>query len=389
MPVMQLTQALTQGLPTYLNGKGRIELCDTIVKGFYIEIRATSSASGTFYLRYKNQDKKTVHKKLGLTTEMTLAEARTIAKQYKAKLLQGFDPKEGHKQSTAVTFAAFFTAQYLPHVMQHNRSSKNDEQMFNTRLRDAFGDTPLDKIKKADAQRLHAKLREEGLKPATCDHYLKLLRRVLNVAVDWDVITANPLARVQLFNADNRLERYLDEADLNSLLQVLYNDQNRMVCNILLFLLTTGSRLGEALNAKWCDIDTNRQWRIPQAQSKSKKQRYIPLNDVAMHVLDAVDTKTNYEHIFINLGTGERYRCIKKTWTRLRKEAGLSNIRIHDLRHQYASMLVNEGRSLYEVQQLLGHSDPKVTERYAHLAPSTLQQAANSVSPRLGRPLGL
>jgi integrase len=389
MPVMQLTQALVLSLPSCPESKSRIELCDTAVKGLYIEVRATRSDSGTFYLRYKNEEKKTAHKKLGLTTEMTLAEARTIAKQLKAKLLQGYNPKVVQEKSTVMTFAAFFTAHYLPHVKQHNRSWKNDEQMFNTRLRALFGDIPLDKFKKADAQRFHAKLMEECLKPATCDHYLKLLRRVLNVAVDWEVITANPLARVQLFNADNRLERYLGEEELDRLLEVLYNDENRMVCSILLFLLTTGARLGEALNAKWCDIDTNRQWRIPQAQSKSKKQRYIPLNDVAMHVLDAVGTKTNYEYIFINLGTGERYRCIKKTWTRLRKEAGLSNIRIHDLRHQYASMLVNEGRSLYEVQQLLGHSDPKVTERYAHLAPSTLQQAANSVAPRLGRPLGL
>jgi integrase len=265
MPVIQLTQALTQGLPKYLEGKGRIELCDTVVKGLYIEVRATTSSdSGTFYLRYKNE-KKTAHKKLGLTTEITLAEARTIAKQYKAKLLQGYSPKLVHKQSTVTTFAEFFSSDYLPHVKQHNRSWKNDEQMFNTRLLEVFGDTPLDKIKKADAQRLHAQLMEEGLKPATCDHYLKLLRRVLNVAVDWDALTANPLARVQLFNADNRLERYLDEADLNSLLQVLYNYENRMVCNILLFLLTTGARLGEALNAKWCDIDNDRRWRIPQA----------------------------------------------------------------------------------------------------------------------------
>lgn len=389
MPVVQLTQALTQSLPKCPEGKGRIELCDTSVKGLYIEVRATDCTSGTFYLRYKNEQKKTAHKKLGLTTEMTLAEARTIAKQLKAKLLQGYNPKEVEKKSTITTFAVFFESQYLPHVKQHNRSWKNDAQMFATHLRGVFGDIPLDKFKKADAQQFHAKLMEQGLKPATCDHYLKLLRRILNVAVDWEVITANPLARVQLFNADNRLERYLDEDDLGRLLQVLYNDGNRMVCNILLFLLTTGARLGEALNAKWCDIDNNRQWRIPQLQSKSKKQRYIPLNDVAMKVLCAVDTKNNYEHIFVNLGTGEKYRCIKKAWTRIRKEAGLSNIRIHDLRHQYASMLVNEGRSLYEVQQLLGHSDPKVTERYAHLAPSTLQQAANSVSPRLGQPLGL
>jgi hypothetical protein len=171
MPVIQLTQALTQSLPPCPVGKGRMELCDTCIKGLYIEVRATTSDSGTFYLRYKNEEKKTAHKKLGLTTEMTLAEARTIAKQLKAKLLQGYNPKVVQEKSTVMTFAAFFTAHYLPHVKQHNRSWKNDEQMFNTRLRALFGDIPLDKFKKADAQRFHAKLMEECLKPATCDHY--------------------------------------------------------------------------------------------------------------------------------------------------------------------------------------------------------------------------
>ena len=386
MPVLTLTQALTQSLPPCPDGKTRSELCDTVVKGLYIEVRAANLDSGTFYLRYKNTQRKTSHKKIGITSEMTLAQARTIAKQLKAKLLQGHNPKEVVKPSTVMTLEAFFTSQYLPHIQQHNRTWKNDEQMFNTHLRAVFGNTSLDKIKKADAQRFHAKLMAEGRKPATCDHYLKLLRRVLNVAVDWEVIAVNPLARVQLFNADNRLERYLNEEELDRLLAVLYRDENRMVCNILLFLVSTGARLGEALNAKWCDIDNQRRWRIPQLQSKSKKPRYIPLNDVAMQILSAVDTKNDYAYIFVNLDTGQRYKCIKKAWTRIRKEARLSDIRIHDLRHQYASMLVNEGRSLYEVQQLLGHSDPKVTERYAHLAPSTLQQAANSVAPRLGPP---
>jgi hypothetical protein len=93
MPVIQLTQALTQSLPKCPNDKNRIEWCDTIVKGLYIEIRATRSDSGTFYLRYKNEEKKTAHKKLGLTTEMTLAEARTIAKQLKPSFCKAITPR--------------------------------------------------------------------------------------------------------------------------------------------------------------------------------------------------------------------------------------------------------------------------------------------------------
>ena len=76
-----------------------------------------------------------------------------------------------------------------------------------------------------------------------------------------------------------------------------------------------------------------------------------------------------------------------KTWDRLRKQAGLPDLRLHDLRHEYASYLVNSGRSLYEVQQILGHSDPMITQRYSHLSKESLLEAANSVNHFLEMPL--
>ena len=107
------------------------------------------------------------------------------------------------------------------------------------------------------------------------------------------------------------------------------------------------------------------------------------MNDAALDVLASVNTQDNFEYVFVNLRSGKPYACVKKTWHRLRAAAGLPTLRLHDLRHQYASMLVNAGRSLYEVQQILGHSDPKVTTRYAHLAPSTLQAAATAAGDKL------
>ena len=88
-------------------------------------------------------------------------------------------------------------------------------------------------------------------------------------------------------------------------------------------------------------------------------------------------------HLFINRYTGKPYTTITKVWHRIREKAGLGHLRLHDLRHMYASFLVNSGRTLYEVQQILGHSDPKVTMRYAHLSTEALQEAANSASVRI------
>jgi integrase len=108
--------------------------------------------------------------------------------------------------------------------------------------------------------------------------------------------------------------------------------------------------------------------------------RSVPLNDSALDILGQLGTEGKLDSVFVNLRTDEAYTTIHKVWHRLRGKAGLPHLRIHDLRHQYASFLVNSGRTLYEVQQILGHSNPTVTQRYAHLSSKALQDAANSAS---------
>lgn len=230
-------------------------------------------------------------------------------------------------------------------------------------------------------QKFHAELLDTGIAQATADHYVKLIRQMLNKAVEWEVIEVNPIARIKLFNPDNRQENYLAPSELESLLTVLRTDANRPVCNVAFFLLSTGARLNEALSATWEHIDkTNRVWRIPATTSKSKRIRSVPLNDSAMELLGQLGSEGGSGYLFISDRTGERLSWINRVWARLRKEAGLPNLRLHDLRHQYASFLVNSGRTLYEVQKILGHSSHSVTERYAHLSTASLADAANSAS---------
>jgi integrase len=155
--------------------------------------------------------------------------------------------------------------------------------------------------------------------------------------------------------------------------------RHRNVRLICLFLLSTGARLNEALRARWVDVDRGtRVWRIPARTSKSKRVRSVPLNDSALDVLAQLDTEGNHEYLFVNRRRGKPYSNIHKVWRDLRSRAGLPHLRIHDLRHQYASFLVNSGRTLYEEQQILGHSDPSVTQRYAHLSKKSLQDVADS-----------
>jgi integrase len=156
-----------------------------------------------------------------------------------------------------------------------------------------------------------------------------------------------------------------------------------MLKYIVAMLLLTGARRNEVLHARWQDIDFNaRQWLIPK--NKSARTRYIPLSDAALRLIEQVPRVEGCEYIFANPKTGKPFVQIWYPWDTARKKAGLDDLRIHDLRHSYASFLVNAGRSLYEVQHLLGHARPVTTQRYAHLAQETLFEASNQAAAMMG-----
>jgi integrase len=383
MPVIKLTHEFISNQLTCPDGKGRIEYCDKARPGLYVEVRQQSEGQGNYYFRYKNDIGKTCHQKIAKTNDISLTEARLKAKQLKADIALGADLRGEAKARQAVpTYSDFMLKKYLPYATLHKRSWKKDASLLKCHLLPEFGTKRLNQITRERAQLFHAKLRnEKALSPAQCDHALKLLRSSLNLAVDWELIEKNPISRIKLFREDNRVEHYLNDDQLQRLMKQLKADRNRMVCDVILFLLSTGVRLNEALNARWAHIDREHKvWKIPAEYSKSKKIRSVPLNDFALKVIASLETERDYDYLFINYRTEKPLVNINKVWGRVRSEAGLNHLRLHDLRHQYASFLVNSGRSLYEVQQILGHSDPKVTQRYSHLSTRTLQAAANSAS---------
>jgi integrase len=367
------------------DGKRRIEYVHTDRSGLYVEVRATSPGVGTYYLRFKDSSGKTCHAKIGRTQEISLEEAKDRTKKLKAEIDLGANPREDEKARKAVpTLKDFFKDHYLPFAKERKRSWTKDEELFRLRLKPAFGDRRLNQITRQEIQRFHTGLKAEDLAPASCNHYVKLLRRMLNLAVEWELLDRNPAARVPLFREDNKVENYLDDEQLKRLVSVLRTHPNRAACTIALFLLSTGARLNEALKAKHEHIDTERRvWKIPAYNAKSGKIRSVPLNDSALAVLRGLDTEEGY--LFVNPETDKPYTTIHRGWNLIRKQAGMPHLRLHDLRHQYASLLVNSGRTLYEVQQILGHSDPTVTQRYAHLSTRSLQEAADSASVAIGR----
>ena len=383
MPVVQLTNQFIKGHLICPDNKPRIEFCCNSVKGLYIEVRRTSPKQGSYYLRFKNSLGKTQHHRIGRTGDMTLSEARKEAKRLKSEIENGNKEKETEIPSMA--FGVFIKDKYLPYAERHKRSYRFDESLTRLRIIPKFGHLKLDQITRQAIQDFHNDLHDEGLAPATSDHHLKLIRYMLNLAVDWGYLEKNPAEKIQLFRVDNRKERLLTDRELSALLHVLKTDDNRMVCNVALFLLCTGARLNEALKAKWPDIDKEQQlWRIPATNSKSKRIRSVPLNQSALDILGQLRTEHRSEYLFVSSNTGERMTTIHKVWYRLRNKAGLPDLRLHDLRHTAASIMVNNGRTLYEVQHVLGHASPQITQRYAHLSTKSLQDAADAISLPLG-----
>jgi integrase len=385
MPVIKLTQEGISRLRCP-EDKRAIQVCDAQHRGLLLEIRSKSPDRFTWYYRYKNDAAQTKYVKLGYFPDTSLLEARKLFMTEKSRVQLGADPRAEENARKAVpTLTDFMENMYFDFAYKTKKTASKDEEYFRLRLKEAFGHKRLNLIRRRDIQLFHSKLHDEGLAPATCNHYLKLLKRVLNLAIQWEVLDGkNPACGIQQYRELNLVENYMDDEQLHRLLTVLKTDKNRTVCHIILFLLSTGARLNEALQAKWEFIDVDhRVWRIPAMTSKSGKVRAVPLNDSALAVLNQLDTKDEFEHVFINRQTEKPYTTIQKVWNRLRNAANLGHVRIHDLRHQYASFLVNSGRTLFEVQEILGHSSSKVTARYSHLSAATTLAAASTAADRI------
>lgn len=380
MPVVNFTPAFIATGLVCPPEKKKIEYSVADEPGLFVECRASQTAVPTWYLRQKKDTGTNGYTKLGTVNDLNLAQARKQARMLKAAHVLAPKPIGPTKTSQqSMTLDEFMRVHYMPHATSHKRSAKKDEQLYRLHIAPTFKDVPLNEISRREVEVFHRSFLQKQ-SPASADHCIKLMRRALNLAVQWEFIDKNVLKGIKLFMVDNQVENYLDEEQLERLLHVLRTDHNRTVCLILMFLLSTGARLNEGLTATWKNVNIERGvWKVDASLSKSKKPRSIPLNDSALWVLEQLESKGQSQYLFPSPVTGKPYTAITRAWYRLRKKAGV-NIRIHDLRHTFASFLVSRGRSLFEVQQILGHSDPKVTMRYAHLSSKALQEAANAGS---------
>jgi integrase len=254
----------------------------------------------------------------------------------------------------------------------------------NNQLLPCFGSCYLDSISREDIQRMHADRRAGGAAAGSANRLLIMMRYIFNLALKWQVpgIKGNPCKGVPLLEENNKRERYLTPQEAKRLHEAVCASENPMLQHVVAMLILTGARKREVLDARWTDFDPARRlWRIPL--SKSGRARHVPLGDGAMAVLAALPRTDGVPWAFANPKTGKPYVSVFCAWNSARCKAGLQDVRLHDLRHSFASLLINAGRTLYEVQHLLGHTQVKTTQRYAHLSQDTLLAAANTATRAL------
>lgn len=383
MPVTTLSQKMLKTLACP-QGQGKIDYHDASCKGLMIEVRATGGR--TWYLRYRDARGKQRQFRMADAQDLSLDQARKRADELRGQVALGNDPAEQKAILRQVpTFAQFVDERYLPFIKGYKRSWDTDVSLLNNHLIPRFGKRHMDEISKQDIIAMHHGRRAQGAAPGSANRLLILMRYIFNLALKWEVagLIKNPTAGVPLFEENNKKERYITQEEAARLYAALQQSESEMLQYIVPMLILTGARKREVLDARWSDFDlSKRLWRI--AISKSGKARHVPLSEGVIKLLERVPRFDGCVWVFPNPKTSAPFVTIFRSWDTTRVRAGLPEVRIHDLRHSFASFLINNGRSLYEVQKILGHTQVRTTQRYAHLSQETLLDAVNTAVNALG-----
>jgi len=219
--------------------------------------------------------------------------------------------------------------------------------------------------------------KSEGVAPATINRDLALLSKAFNLAIkQWEWCKINPCSQVQRERENNKIDRWLTEEEEKKLLEGAKGYLNGQLVDIIILALNTGMRQSEILNLRWQDVDLFRKI-ITVRKTKNKVPKVIPLNQSAYKLLLRRNKVVNMPGYVFATRNGTRIskRNLHREFVNALKKAEITNFRFHDLRHTFATRLVQSGIDLYSVARLLGHRDITTTQRYAHHSPESLRSS--------------
>jgi integrase len=383
------------------------EIRDAKLKGFLLRVQPSGSMS--YIVEYGRGKRIT----LGSTQVLTPAQARDRAKEVLADVTKGADPQAIKRAAKAHDFAGFLDSEYTPWAIAHRKAGASTVARLKACFLEEFGDKKLAELTPWVLEKWRASRMSAGISPATLNRELAALKACLAKAVEWGLIEAHPLTKLKLAKLDHgATPRFLSPEEENRLRAALDAREERIreerrsanqwretrgyelfpsldntfadhLKPMVLVSMNTGLRQGELFGLKWANVNLERaHLTVEGSNSKSGKTRHIPLNEEAAAALRIWRDRngTARELVFPNQD-GKPFDNVHKAWTALLTAAEIKDFRWHDLRHHFASRLVMAGVDLNTVRELLGHSDIKMTLRYAHLAPEHKAAAVAKLSP--------
>lgn len=367
MGTQHLTDATIRDLQP--PAKGNYIVYDDTTVGF--GIRVTAAGHKAFILGYTvrgtgRQRRYTI----GGCDRWTATDARRRAKELKAEIDQGGDPLgELEAEREAPTVGDLIKRFQEEHLVTLRPGTSTDyARMIRTHVLPHLSEkTKVADIAFSDIDGLHRKITRTGY-TYRANRTVTLLSKAFSLAILWGWRADNPCKGVKR-NAEHHRERYLSGEELARLTEALAK-ADRDVADVIRLLLLTGARRGEVLSIKWDDINlTAGMWSKPPASTKQNRCHTVPLSGPARQILAERFSRRKADDVFVFPGSGRRGHTVNlwRQWSTILKAAKIEGLRLHDLRHQFASELVSGGASLPLIGALLGHRSVQTTSRYAHL----------------------
>lgn len=355
------------------------------IPGFGVRVYASGRKS--YLIQYRDGSGRTRRLALGPHGVLTPEQARALAQTHLAAVRAGGDPAREKRTARAHPTVAAFADAWLTAQVLKAQTQRNYQGTLKRHVLPALGTRQLTSVTRADIQALHARL---AATPTQANRVLALCSTLFQGAETWGLRPegSNPARRITRFREVPR-ERYLTAAELARLGAVLARAVPEGLASLLTvalvrLLLLTGARWGEIRTLRWEWLDWQRGTaRLPESKTGAKSLYLAP---AAVRVLS--DLGVQRQGLVLPGRLGKPRAHPHKQWRRLCAAAAITNLRPHDLRHTYASFGATLGLSLQVVGRLLGHADTQTTQRYAHLAPDPVAQAARLVGEALERALG-
>jgi integrase len=349
---------------------------DTEVTGF--GCRVTAGGARSFVLNYRTTSGRERRYTIGSFPDWTTTAARTEAKRLKLEIrANGHDPVGALQEVRGAPTVADLCARYIAEHLPKKRPSSvtEDRSMINQWIIPELRYHRVTEIGFADMDALHRKITKAGT-PYRANRVLALLSKMFSLSIRWRWRTDNPCHGVER-NQEHKRVRYLSPDELGRLTAALAAYDDQQAANAIRLLLLTGARRGEVLSAKWSDFNLESgEWVKPGAATKQKTEHRVPLSAPARQLLAGMPR--NGEFLFPGPGATGCRADLNKPWASVCKTAGLKGVRVHDLRHSFASVLASAGLSLHVIGGLLGHTQPATTARYAHLTRDSLRAATET-----------